>query len=70
MDETEGREHVALSNATEDARQLLGHAHDLISNMTLLESAATILTCLSTGAELMLKLTIGMSAVADGDPWP
>ncbi|MGI8578425.1 MAG: hypothetical protein ACR2KG_11045 [Nocardioidaceae bacterium] len=70
MDADERRADVALANATEEARQLLRHSHELIVNLTSLDSASVTLACLSTGAELMLKLTIGLSAMRDGKPWP
>lgn len=53
------------------ARQLLAQGHQLLlSDQDVDAKLDAVLTCLSIGAEKMLKVLVGVSALHDDLPWP
>lgn len=62
---------VALSHEIDAAGTLLRHGHAILSEYRFASrDAEAVFACLGGGAEKLLKLTVGLLAIAEGAPWP
>jgi len=62
---------VALSHEIDAAGTLLRHGHAILAEYRFASrDAEAVFACLSGGVEKLLKLTVGVLALAEGAPWP
>lgn len=64
-------ESAALSREIDAASSLLRHGFQILTTYRFASrDAEPVFACLAGGTEKVLKLTVGLVALDDGDPWP
>jgi hypothetical protein len=64
-------EGAALSREVDAASSLLRHGFAILAGYRFASrDAEPVFACLAGGVEKLLKLTLGLATVANGDPWP